>query len=204
MTDEREYPLFHLVNKLVREARRNEKTMGPEWGVEKLVHSLSHQAPNRLYFNSQGNICSVLIFSENSRPYESFIQVARLEEEHWQTVHAETISCVDVDALEQEISWWRRRYQMRGDLIERPSGVFRVIGGTEILDGSFVHVADAKPKLPVSYYYQIGGLGPRLLAVDVGGKIDLGDSVLNPLVKPPKEITAYARPFTLSSGSNRG
>lgn len=193
--EQKEYLSFHLVNRLVEEARRNKELIGTEFGVEKLIHNLSRQAPNRLYCNREGHILSVLIFSEKNRPFEAFNQIAKLEDDRWQPVRSETVSCIDVGSLEQEISWWRRRYQMIGDLIEKPSGIFRVIGGKDLLDGSFVHVSDIKPGLSVLYYYYISEVGPRLLAVDVGGKIDVGDAVLAPLVKPPEEITAYARPF---------
>lgn len=46
----RAYSLFHLVNRLVKEARRNEEVFGEKkFTIESLTRSLSHQAPNRLF-----------------------------------------------------------------------------------------------------------------------------------------------------------
>lgn len=84
---------------------------------------------------------------------------------------------------------------MTSDLVEKPGEIFQIAGGPQILDGAFVHVVQLKPDLSISYYYHLTAVGPRLLAADLGSKLDIGDAIFVPRDKPPAEITTYARPF---------
>lgn len=71
--EHREYTMFHMVNHMVWEARRNDD-ITRKYGdkedsdvfpsTEKLLMSLTRQAPNRIYFGPDGKVCRVLFFRE--------------------------------------------------------------------------------------------------------------------------------------------
>ena len=187
--------LFDVTNFLVKEQRRNEMVSGTNGLVEKLVSHLAQQAPNRVYFSPNERICRVLFFSENHRRYQAYIETAQLKQGIPHPVKWEYMSGVSPDALEQEIQWWRQQFGMKGDLIENPSLVLKVVTRKGYLGNEFIHVRmDETP--PMFLHYYLTNLGPRMLQINQGTNLGLENEVLVPLQAPPTEILQHAHPFS--------
>lgn len=193
--EKREYPLFNLVNRSVGEARQFEKiNPATRESVSVLVKNLVRQAPNRLYFASDGRFCWVLMFSEDHYKYQARIETLQILEGNPQPVRGEDISAANLKSLEQEIAWWRRQFRMSGDLIE---GSITVLQSKNHAN-EFVHLADPDVD-PFYYRYSIGSVGPRLLAIGRGTGYQLReDEEFTIIPAPPTAILDYSHPFPVN------
>lgn len=208
-TQERgEYELFHMVARMVWEARRNdaikqkyEDTDNSDLfpSTERLLKSLTQQAPNRIYFGPDGRVCRVLFFSENGLPYQARIETIELGDDP-KIVKSEGISGRSIAALEQEITWWRRQFRMPGDLLTNPLMVLESteepgeivhIGGIEKQIGSLVTVSD----LVYCRYYQSSLNGPRFIDLGAGSDYKIRDEEFRRLDSPPAFILRHLNPF---------
>lgn len=192
--ERREYPLFNLVNRSVREERHFEDINPNTKFVDKLIANLIRQAPNRLYFAPDGRFCWVLMFSEDDYRYQARIETLKILDEVPQLVRGEDMCAASPAALEEEIRWWRRQWTMSGDLIGEPITVLQ----SRNHDNEFVHLAG--PDLDPFYYrYSIGVIGPRLLAIGRGTDYQLReDEEFEIMPSPPKTILEYSYPFTIN------
>lgn len=210
--ENREYTLFHMVNRMVWEARCNdeitrkhgEETSDLFPSTDRLLKSLTRQAPNRIYFGSNGRVSRALFFSEQGMTYQVRVETLQLDDNP-RIVKSEYVVSGSPGGLEQEITWWRRQFGMPGDLLTKPlfimeslerEGEIIHVGGVEKQVGDLVTITD----LIYCRYYQSSLNGPRFIDLGVGSnyKVNVGEEFRN-LGGPPSFILRHLNPFSINS-----
>ncbi len=193
--------LFLVVSNHIKEARRDRNLIRQfpklvdQIGtapVETTASRLAHKHPNRIYCNSEGGLARVILFRDEHK-FEAYLETAQLVagqiagEQIWydETDRSEFASFATPQDLEREITHWRTRYDMRGDLLRNPAKVYQVA------DGTFLHVVEPS------------GIYCRYRLTDIGGitveKLGIGTNFgegLRTLTAPPRQLIAYANPFS--------
>lgn len=206
--------LFSLVNMQVDEARSNERMTGSieglgalgrftanlEWGFNRLVKSLVGQAPNRVFYSPDGKIGRVLLFKGIEQPYGAYFQAFEQVDDRFRVLEWADFECSKLEQLEGHILRLRDRFQMAGDLIERPVSVFGIRRTEEFIHLSSVSlIAGASEEQPSFYYhYRFNHIGHRAVSM---GRITEGflqevDALArNQMASVPQEVLDYAHPF---------
>ena len=203
----------NLATYFVRESRRNDKILRderdeeegfvPGQEVEKLLSSLVHQLPNRVYAGSDGRLGRLVFFSDKEEGfrYVAYMEVLNPDESSgfaWNQYRKETIIGNNPQGLEQEITRWRQRFSLEHDLAQKPDGVY-VATGLPSSNEVFAHSVMNGEKRITSYYF-LSVLGtPRYVGFSRG---EVKPEIeLSPIASVPEEILLYANPFGTRSTS---
>ncbi len=209
VTEKKElHPLFQSINFQVKEAARNEQMsretdeqgLPPFLGQEAknlLVRNLVRQAPNRIYFDGQGRVCRVLLFSEKDLEYESYMEIVEPAEQpsalDWRTVKSQYFDGASPQDIEKELAFWCTRFDMRYDLLQEPTEVLEVLAnsGTE-----YVHVL--RGQRPIYYHYTLTAQGFLTLSLSLTENPHIG--TLTKIVQSvPQTVVEYSHPFNKST-----
>lgn len=182
-----------LVDFLMKKQIRNEMHGYEHFRRLQLLQGLIHQAPNRVYFNDQGEIMRALFF-KGEFPYEAYWDIIKPQEENWEEARNEYLIGSTPKDIEDQLSFQRRRFGMKHDLLTAPSSVFKTLFMNEPI---FVHQSEAEGKFVSCSYYPtpLFGFTPKFIAFDVKDKNPIASDKFAVLEQPSSEIVAYTHRF---------
>lgn len=208
VTERRElHPLFQTVNYLVKETRHNEQIaremgetdlpdyLGPN-SAEVLIRSLVRLTPNRIYFDGQSRVCRVLLFREKGLKHEAYMEIAEPAEQpsaqEWRPFKSQYFDGSSPRALEDELSFWRRRFNMHYNLLEQPTEVLGVLESDGRIGAEYIHLL--RERQPIYYHYTLTDQGFLTLGLSLAENPYTGTS--SRVVKGvPQTVIDYAHPF---------
>jgi hypothetical protein len=184
-----------LVDFYIREQLRNEQIGEPFKRRMDLLQGLIHQAPNRVYFNNQGEMLRAIFF-RGEYPYEAYIDIIKPQGEGWEERKQEYLIGGSQKNIEDQIAFQRARFGMKYDLLTQPTAVFEV--QEEKDDRTFIHLGNISGEIAVSCRYyetQLFGFTPRFISFGYQEDTKYKPNQMTLLNEPPIGILEYSRRF---------